>query len=52
MDKKNHSRSNDVEEDDHNRQVRDIGRWDCIHKKKNVCPKQQEAQREDPIREL
>ena len=25
-------------------------RWDCIHGMKNVCPKQQEAQREDPIR--
>ena len=26
MDEKNHSRSNDVKEDDHNRQARDIGR--------------------------
>ena len=26
MDEKNYGRSNDVEEDDHNRQVRDIGR--------------------------
>jgi len=77
MNKKNHGRSNDVEEDDHNRQARDIGknqkkwhqrmgsdtstrkeqwivmgkRWDCIHGRKNVCSKQQEAQRKDPIRE-
>jgi len=26
MDEKNHGRSNNVEEDDHNRQARDIGR--------------------------
>ena len=26
MDKKNHSQSNDVEENDHNRQARNIGR--------------------------
>ena len=26
MDKKNHDRSNNVEENDHNRQARDIGR--------------------------
>jgi len=24
---------------------------DCIHERKNICPKQQEAQREDPTRE-
>ena len=26
-------------------------RWDCIHRRKNICPNQQEAQREDSIRE-
>ena len=26
-------------------------RWDCIHGRKNICPKQQEAQREDSTRE-
>ena len=26
-------------------------RWDCIHRRKNICPKQQEAQRKDPTRE-
>ena len=76
MDEKNHSRSNNVKEDDHNRQARDIGRnqkkqhqrmrsnlsvgkeqwivmgrrWNCIYGRKNICPKQQEAQREDPTR--
>ena len=26
-------------------------RWDCIYGRKNICPKQQEAQREDSTRE-
>jgi len=26
-------------------------RWDCIYGRKNVCSKQQEAQRKDPTRE-
>ena len=76
MDEKNYSRSNNVEENDHNRQARDIGRnqkkwyqrmrsdpsvgkgqwivmerrWNYIHGRKNVCSKQQEAQREDSTR--
>ena len=25
-------------------------KWDCIHGRKNIYPKQQEAQREDPTR--
>ena len=78
MDEKNQDRDNNVEEDDYNRQARDIGRnqkkwhqrmgnnpsvgkrqwsimekrWDCIHGRKNICPKQQEAQKEDSTRKL
>jgi len=26
-------------------------RWDCIYRRKNICPKQQETQRKDSTRE-